>query len=229
MKTLIQATLSLVKKNPTRDPALAPAAKQNSQHILVPAIGLTYQLNDDIVLLAGVQKGYSPAAPSNASAEEEESINYETGLRLNSGNLSAEAIYFLSDYSNMHGNCTIAQGCDEDFVGDQYNAGETEVSGLELTLSYQAQTNGYQLPVTLSYTYTEFQNAHKSAVWGEVEVGDSIPYIADNQLSLSAGVIKDHLSVNFQGRYTDEMKTQAGSTDEMIASHTVQIGYTINF
>ena len=129
----------------------------------------------------------------------------------------------------MHGNCTANISCSDDLMGDQFNAGEAEVSGLELTLSYQAQTNGYQFPVTLSYTYTEFQNAHKSAVWGEVEVGDSIPYIADNQLSLSAGVIKDHLSVNFQGRYTDEMKTQAGSTDEIIASHTVQIGYMINF
>lgn len=212
------------KNNPTRDPAIALKKDlANNQYILVPALGATYQFNDEVVLLAGIQKGYEPASPSNASAEPEESINIETGLRFNAEQLSAEAIYFISDYENMHGNCTANQGCDEDLIGNQYNAGETKVSGLELSLGYEGQLQGFDFPLTLSYTYTDakFENTHDSKVWGSVTAGDVIPYIAKNQLSITAGIAKENLSLNLQGRYRDEITTQSGTTDDLIASHTI--------
>lgn len=212
------------KTNPSRDPAVALKKDlENDQHILVPAVGATYQLSNSVVLLAGVQKGYEPAAPSNASAEPEESVNFETGLRFNNDKLSGEAIYFLSDYKNMHGNCTANQGCDDDYVGDQFNAGETKVSGVELTLSYQGSAADFEFPLQLSYTYTdaEFENSHTSKVWGTVTAGDAIPYIANNKLSVTASAVKGALSLNLQGRYTDTVDTKAGSSDEQIASHTV--------
>ncbi|WP_350608679.1 TonB-dependent receptor, partial [Pseudoalteromonas sp. MER144-MNA-CIBAN-0113] len=78
----------------------------NDTDILVPSLGATYTVNDNITLLAGIQQGYAPAAPGNADQEEEKSVNIEFGSRYNVSGINGEIIAFYSDYDNMHGNCT---------------------------------------------------------------------------------------------------------------------------
>lgn len=111
-----------------------PSYKENNVDVWLPSLALTYKLSDDLLLIGGVQKGFAPPAPGNESAESEESINYEFGTRYNLDTLQIEALVFYSDYENMHGNCTASQSCDDDNIGNQYNAGEVNVSGLELTI-----------------------------------------------------------------------------------------------
>ena len=108
------------KSDPTRSNGLTKDISNDSD-ILVPSLGATYTLNDNLTLLAGIQKGYAPAAPGNADQEEEESVNIELGGRYDYAGITGEVIYFNSDYSNMHGNCTAAVGCSDDNIGDQYN------------------------------------------------------------------------------------------------------------
>lgn len=203
--------------------------KENSTSVVIPSVGFTYSLNDEILLLAGVQKGFAPAAPGNADAREEEAWNYEAGTRFASGNLNGEFIAFYSDYDNMHGNCTASQSCDEDNIGDQYNAGAVQIEGVEFKLGYKFEVANFNVPVSVSYTYSssEFERDFDSelGIWGNVTRGDELPYIPQQQLQVSLGLTNENWDLSLSGRYLDEIRTSAGqgsiAADERIASRTV--------
>lgn len=200
------------KTNPGRD--TAPTQRANSTSEVLPAIGLTYRLNDAVVLLGGVQKGFAPAAPGNTEQENEESVNWEMGARYRSGAVSGEVIGFLSDYDNMHGNCTAAQGCDLNAIDTQFNAGEVRVQGLELLGEYGLVFAQSELIFGASATFTdsEFKNSFNSnlGTWGSVAAGDELPYQADTQYQLSARYLVGAWELNAQARYVGDMRTQAG-------------------
>jgi len=201
----------------------------NDVDVLLPSLAVTYRVNNDLIILGGVQKGFAPPAPGNDKAENEESINYELGLRFNQEALSAEALFFYSDYDNMHGNCTASQGCDEENIGNQYNAGEVKVSGLEAKAEYEFSAGSVTIPVGLTYTFTEteFQNSFESGLdtWGKVEAGFELPYIPENQLQLNVGVVGENWRGDVLVRYMDEMRTNAGqgavAANQSIDSRTV--------
>lgn len=209
----------------------APLKKDvsNNVEVLLPSLAVTYRVNNDLVVIGGVQKGFAPPAPGNDKAKDEESVNYELGLRFNQAAVNAEALFFYSDYENMHGNCTASQGCDEENIGNQYNAGAVKVSGLEVKTGYEFAAGAIAIPVDLTYTYTatEFQNAFASGLdtWGNVTVGDELPYVPENQLQLSVGVVGEQWRGDILVRYMDEMRTTAGQgsiiADQAIASRTV--------
>nr|WP_193988470.1 TonB-dependent receptor [Lelliottia steviae] len=193
------------KSDPTRSNGLTKDISNDSD-ILVPSLGATYTLNDNLTLLAGIQKGYAPAAPGNADQEEEESVNIELGGRYDYAGITGEVIYFNSDYSNMHGNCTAAVGCSDDNIGDQYNYGEVSVSGFELSAGKVFTSNAASFPVRLTYTYTdsEFENDFESDLWGSVTSGDEMPYVPENQLALSVGAAFSSFVFDTQMRYVSD-------------------------
>jgi Fe(3+) dicitrate transport protein len=201
----------------------------NDVEVLLPSLAVTYRVNNDLIIIGGVQKGFAPPAPGNDKAENEESINYELGLRFNQEMLSAEALFFYSDYDNMHGNCTASQGCEEENIGNQYNAGEVKVSGLEAKAGYEFSAGSVTIPVGLTYTFTdtEFQNSFKSGLdtWGKVEAGFELPYVPENQLQLNVGVVGENWRGDVLVRYMDEMRTTAGqgavASNQSIDSRTV--------
>ncbi|WDD98902.1 TonB-dependent receptor family protein [Thalassomonas actiniarum] len=202
---------------------------KNTVDVWLPSLALTYRVNEELVLLGGIQKGFAPPAPGNEEADDEESINYELGLRYNNESLHAEAIAFFSDYDNMHGNCTVSQNCADENVGEQYNAGEVEVKGLEVKAGYEFKLANLLVPVDLTYTFTdtEFLNSFESKLdtWGDVTKGEELPYVPDNQLQFAAGLVGDNWRGDILVRYMDEMRTIAGSgdipNDEVIKSRTV--------
>ena len=64
-------------------------------------------------------------------------MNWEAGGRFSRDGLDVEAIAFFNDYSNLLGTCTASSGgnCT---IGDQFDGGEVDVMGLELTASWDA-------------------------------------------------------------------------------------------
>ena len=191
-----------------------PTHKELSTTVVIPSAAMTYRISEDVLVLAGVHKGFAPAAPGNVQTEEEQSWNYEIGTRFSTGRVSGEVIGFYSDYANMHGNCTASQGCDEDNIGNQYNAGEVEIKGVELSLSYTATAGSFEMPLSLAYTYSDsqFSNNFNSSfgVWGNVVSGDEIPYIPEQQLQLKVGLENEDWDLSLAGRYLSQMRVTAG-------------------
>jgi Fe(3+) dicitrate transport protein len=145
-------------------------------------------------------------------------VNYEAGLRFKQNALKAEAIGFFTDYENLLGADTFSAG-GGGALGDQFNGGGVHVSGLEAALRYDVSqllaNSSYRYPITATYTYTqtEFQSSFNSSFseWGNVREGDELPYIPPHQLYISAGVEQDDWAASVGMKYTDQMRTVAGS------------------
>ncbi len=199
----------------------SPATRKNIIDVFIPGIGFNYSFSNSLSLFGGVHKGFSP--PGNTPGEQVEfSVNYELGSRFSAGKLRGEVIGFFNDYSNLLGSDLAASGGAGSL--DQFNAGEVNVSGLELQLNYNfsALVAKTQTPVVVAYTFTNaiFQNSFGSTqgIWGAVSDGDRVPYIPQQQLSITAGVKHQHYELSMNARYNGAFDTQAangGSDDTM--------------
>jgi Fe(3+) dicitrate transport protein len=190
---------------------------ENDIDIWIPGLSVTWWLDPAVQLLAGAHRGFSNPGPGS-TADAETSWNYEAGVRYIRGLLALEAIGFYSDYSNLVGTCTASTGggCD---IGDQFDGGAVEVSGLELMAHYDASRMlglgriGVPLAAIYTYTRTEFGTSFTTtfAPWGTVNAGDELPYVPAHQLTLNAGLTaprwRTHLSMN----YVDVARARAGS------------------
>ena len=126
-----------------------------------------------------------------------------------------EAVGFVSDYTNLIGECTLSSGCSVDQLDRQSNAGEVLVAGLELVAGHRFQLgSGLSLPLRLVYTFThaEFQTDFTSdnPQFGQVKQGDALPYVPVHQVALHAGIEGTRWGVNVHGALVDEMRETAG-------------------
>lgn len=191
------------------------AMRNNEVSAFLPSLGATYKLNDTWVLLGGVQKAFAPPAPGNNNAEKEDGWNYEFGGRFTHNAFSGEIIGFMTKLDNLHGNCTASQGCNDDLIGQQYNAGKVDISGLEVLVSHEAKFGDLVIPSRINYTYSsaEFGESFDSEldVWGSVEEGFEIPYLPEVMWQFETGLRADQWQVLAAIKYVDEMRTVAGS------------------
>ncbi|WP_349351788.1 MULTISPECIES: TonB-dependent receptor family protein [unclassified Flagellimonas] len=201
--------------------------RQNKVDVFIPGIGFNYNF-DKLSVFGGVHKGFSP--PSNQPGENpEESINYELGSRFSFAGISGELVGFYNDYSNLLGSDLAATGGTGSL--DQFNAGEVKVQGIEVLLNYNFLENNpnLQLPLTFGYTLTdtEFLNSFGSEndIWGEVNSGDELPYIAKHQFNAALSLEHQNFEINLSGRYNGAFRTLAGSgpipADEKVASNFI--------
>lgn len=191
-----------------------PEIYETAINVVIPGVGLTYRYAPGLTVIAGVHKGFTPPGPGKAgnNVKAEESLNSEFGLRIERGGLILDGLVFMNRYDNMLGADLLATGGGG--TGDQFNGGEVDVFGVELSGSYSARIGRYTFPLRASYTYTnpEFRNSFSSAfnAWGTVDAGDKLPYIAAHQLFAESALEAEKWSVTFSGKYTSAMRTQAG-------------------
>jgi len=193
--------------------------RENDVDVFLPGFGADYRLSDADRVFVGIHKGFSPpGAGKNQATEEEQSVNYEFGYRHSQSQFRAELIGFYSDYSNLLGIETLSGGGTG--LGELYNGGEVQVSGLEAGIGYDlgALWGRFSLPVDLNYTYTdsEFRSSFETdfADWSpSVEVGDELPYLPKHQLNSVIGLVLEPWAVHLNANYVAEMRTKAGQGD----------------
>ena len=188
--------------------------QENTVNVWIPGMGILYHINDNYKLFASLHKGFSP--PGALPGEDaENSVNSEFGFRMNKNAFSSEIVIYNNNYSNLQGADTMSGGGSG--TGDLFNAGKATVNGLELTASYDVlnKSNTFKLPIALSYTYTntELKSDFISPSWGTVTYGDEIPFIAKNQLALTADLEHKKYSLALNARYIGEFRTKAGQGD----------------
>jgi len=198
----------------------------NNINTVIPGIGATYLLNGDWRLLAGVYRGYNPLAPGS-SASEEDSVNFEAGIRYRSGLTSIDVVYFYNDYDNLVGTVTASTGGDSQ-IGDQFDGGKAVVSGIELSAGYvfdDLLDSGWSMPISLVWTYTnqfDFRNSFDSDFdpWGNVISGYEMPYIPRNQGQLAIGLAGKKFGLHMRANYQGETRAIAGSGPIMVGEGT---------
>lgn len=231
----------------TADDFLAATSSSNEQQIVLPGLGVYYQLTEDIGLLAGINRGFSPASPgAGDDVDPEESLNFEYGVRYSSTALQAELIGFFSQYDNLLGRCRVSDpGCE---AGEEFNGGDVEVGGFEFNGQYSAKvTNGIHMPINLVYTYTEsaFQSSFLSefSQWNpgyfegisqSIRQGDELPYLPEHQLRLQIGLEGLNWQAQLAIKHVSEMREIPGygsfedeSSTEALTTVDLSLGYDI--
>ena len=185
--------------------------EENEVNVWIPGLGILYSFNDSYKLFVSAHKGFSPPG-AKAGEDAENSFNSEFGFRMTENAFSSEIVYYNNDYSNLQGADTMSGGGSG--TGDLFNAGAARVNGVELTASYDVlhKSNGFKLPIALSYTYTKskLKSNFNSPSWGTVISGDEIPFIAKNQVALTADLEHKKFSLAFNARYIGDFRTKAG-------------------
>lgn len=193
--------------------------------VVLPGIGAFYQLNDNIGILFGVNKGFVPNSPGQVdSIDPEQSWNYEFGLRSNYADWQFETVGFYSNYSNLKGICTFSSGCTGP-LNQEFNGGQVDISGVELSASSDIKfDNGLKLPIAVAYTYTdsEFQNSFLSdfSQWGNVSAGDELPYLPNHQLNIQLSLQAATWQLAASFKVLSEMLESSGTETELTGLRT---------
>ena len=160
--------------------------------VLIPGIGVHYQLTPWLGLLGGIHRGFSPVVPGQSdTADPEFSVNYEAGARADWEHTQAELIGYFNNYSNLTAICTLSAGCSDAQLDTQFDGGSVYVYGLEALLAHEhALARGIALFGRASYTLTlsEFQDSFSSnnPQFGDVTKGDELAYVPNHQLTISS-------------------------------------------
>ncbi len=194
----------------------APTRIRHSQiDALLPGAGVDYRIGHVSSLFLGVHRGFAPPGPGAADGvRPETSINYELGYRHRGTRAKAGVTGFFNDYDNLLGSDTLSSGGQG--TGDQFNGGAARVWGLEASASYYlaAAGSGLRVPFALSYTWTrgEFRTRFDSDYepWGNVEVGDELPYLPEHQLNVSVGLQGARWDTFASVTSGSAMRTEAG-------------------
>lgn len=192
--------------------------KQDNDYVIaLPGLGTTFDVTENLSLIFGVHKGFSPAVPSlTEDLDPEESVNYELGGRWRTGLGRFEAIGFYNDYSNLTAVCTVSSGCLPDQLDTQTNAGKVRTTGVEVGWNHSfGLDSALAIPVALTYTYTnaEFRESFTSSnpSFGAVEAGFELPYIPSHRANLNTGLLGTNWGIQVSVTYTDRMRDQAGT------------------
>jgi Fe(3+) dicitrate transport protein len=200
---------------PDRGRPGGPVQVRREDHsVFIPGVGLSHRLSGGLTAFGAVHRGFTPPSPGSAT-EPERSTNYEAGFRYREDAFRAEVVGFYNDYSNLVGTCTASTGggCN---IGDQFDGGSVHMHGLEVMLGHELRPGQgtLRVPVQFSYTWTEaeFQTAFNSAFgeWGNVQMGDSLPYLPEHQWRFGVGMDGDDWGVHLSAAWVDEMRIRAG-------------------
>jgi len=208
----------------TRTSDKSAAAGTGDLDVVTGGLGLSYDLQDNLNLFAGVYRGASLPAPrsyirSGESLKEESSVSYELGARYQIEAFIATGAIFYSDLSDFIVPKNLGTGFEE-FDGGKTvvidngpNDGEISAMGLELQLGYDfgaANDADYSLPVTFGITLTnaEFESGASSAdgesIFSGAESGNSVPYVPEVQFHVGIGLEVGNYRVALDGTYVDE-------------------------
>jgi len=189
--------------------------RDNSVSQIIPGIGANYKLSNQFSFFGGAHKGFGPPG-SEEGQDPEESINLELGTRFDFFGFQGELVGFYNDYSTMLGSNAAAGGGPFGDDLDVFNAGAALIKGIEFQVAYDVLQNNSKMsmPIHFSYTYTDARfntdfDAPRS-IWGSVESGDFMPYIAKHQWNTGVGFEYGKFSAHANARYRGELRTMPG-------------------
>jgi Fe(3+) dicitrate transport protein len=209
--------------------------------VVIPGLGLVYELTDEAMIYAGVHRGFSPPRVediiSNTNGatvdlEQEESVNWELGMRGNiAKGLYGDFTYFRMDFSNQIIPASAAGGIGAALT----SAGETIHEGLELLLrgslrdaGILAEDDVYLRTATTYVPTATFEGRRFSTVPGfncagivppapgptcDLITGNRLPYAPEWLLSAAIGYDwNKRASLEIEAQYTGAMYTDDRET-----------------
>jgi Fe(3+) dicitrate transport protein len=209
---------------------------ENQLTVILPGIGLHYWLNENMNLLGGIHKGFSPpgmpsVTATSGQAKMETSVNYELGYHFEKNGYTAQVVGFFNNYSNILGSDNMSGGGAG--TGDMFNAGNANIQGIEISfegnlLSNKNNPSGVSFPVSLAYTFTDarFQETfiNEGGDWGagRINQGDRIPFITPHLLTANVGMSNQKFDITLSSRFTGITRVKPGAGSPIIPTDLVK-------
>lgn len=202
----------------------ARTSGSDSYGIWSGGIGFNHEFCDTDNIYGGVYRGVAVPGPRShikSGIEEETTLSYELGWRHQRDGFSIDVAGFYTDFSNLIARESIGGG-----TGSDRNAGDVDVLGAELAVSYDAAHNcdGYSLPVYFSATWTqaEFKTAlsegGEDGIWDGAVVGSDLPYVPEWKLAAGVGLHTEKWGANLDGTYVSSQYGTAMNLDAPVSS-----------
>jgi Fe(3+) dicitrate transport protein len=95
-----------------------------------------------------------------------------------------------------------------------------------------SQNSKFAMPISFGYTLTDarFENSFGSDedLWGEVETGDNLPYIAKHQFNIAVSLEHNAFELHLNGRQNGAFRTEAG-THSITATNGITSNFILDF
>jgi len=162
----------------------------NSFDEIAPRVTFDYQVNDDVLLYGIYAKGYKPGGvigsdgatlvPPTTTYEQEESDNYELGLKntLADGRMVANVSVFFIDATNIQLTTALSEGGSGSLTSVVTNQGAGETFGIEFDMQFAA-TDHITLGASYALADTEFTQGCDEFQW-TMTSGGGLLLDADN-------------------------------------------------
>lgn len=201
---------------------------------VIPGLGLTYDVADDLVAYAGVHRGFSPPrvedivtnAGGTVDLDAEESTNWELGLRgAPAPGLNIDLSVFRMDFENQIVPASVAGGVGATLT----SAGETRHTGAEVSARLSLRDAGVMADDDIYFrtavTYVgeaAFTGRRFSSVGGFAAIsvtGNRLPYAPEWIASAAVGYTRGTwLNLQAEVQHTGEMFTDDLNTIAPIAN-----------
>ncbi len=195
---------------------LTGSAVDRSDSFWVPGLSVSKTVLQKFAARLSVNEASTAAGLSSTGTERRErATNYEAELSYKDPerNQEFQLIYFLNDYQNLIGTCTVSGGCLSG-TDEQFNGGRARVDGFEINAAKGFQAGRVYFPVQAGVTIlqAEFRSdfTSTSPEWGvgAIRKGDPLPYVPKTQYTLSLGAeygrLKQDLTFTHQSQVYDQ-------------------------
>ncbi len=204
-----------------------PASKmqgRSSTDLYAGGASLDYKFTEEFMMFAGVHRGFSPAGPADAVAQDalpETSNAYELGGRYKRGAFSAEVTGFYTQFENLLVLDSIGGGGSDDFK----NFGKVDSRGVEVAMNYDAGEDfgwGFSNPYFVAFTYTDTEQMNDAAstdaesIFSYGKKGNKVPYIPEFALSFGTGLHFQQWGVEVAANYVSSSFTSASNTEQQV-------------
>ncbi|WP_392343384.1 TonB-dependent receptor domain-containing protein [uncultured Shewanella sp.] len=180
-----------------------------------PSIEVAYQSGPWLAALQAKQ-AWTAASAGNIEQTAQEALQYQLALSYQQDALSIAMTAYMHDYDNQHVSCMQGMICDYEQISLQENIKDVSVVGADLSIAYGLTFDHFSIPFKAKYQYTqaETDSANCNELMACFAANSQIPWVPEQQLALSSGVVYGDMSVMAQALYQSELGYQGGFTNE---------------
>ncbi|MGI1998642.1 TonB-dependent receptor domain-containing protein [Shewanella frigidimarina] len=180
-----------------------------------PSIEVAYQSGPWLAALQAKQ-AWTAASAGNIEQTAQEALQYQLALSYQQDALSIAMTAYMHDYDSQHVSCMQGMICDYEQISLQENIKDVSVIGADLSIAYGLTFDHFSIPFKAKYQYTqaETDNANCNELMACFAADSQLPWVPEQQLTLSSGVVYGNMSIMAQALYQSELDYQGGFTNE---------------
>ena len=195
--------------------------RTDSMTMVGGGVGMTYDLDNDVQLLGGFHRGFSPPSPSKITGgmREEESLASEVGVRLKNDEQHwiAQLIGFYTHFNDLIVLDNVGSGAEEE---NDEQVGEVYATGVEAMVQFDmGKRRGWKFssPWFFSMTYTDAKllsdtlSHDAESIFAGGLAGAHVPYIPEFAMMVGIGAHFETSGINLTGVYADQTFSTASN------------------